>query len=62
MTLTTDGPGPPSLFPPESFVDALNADAFANGRPLRTALDPLVMLAWHTVSTPPPFRLPLPPL
>ena len=53
----------PPLIPPESFVASLNADAFVNGRPLRSALDPLVMLAWHTVSAPPPpFRLGLPAL
>lgn len=44
----TDGLAPePSLIPPESFVNSFNAGAFAHGRPLRTALDPLVMMAWH---------------
>ena len=51
----TEGPASaPSLIPPESFVDSFNASAFANGRPLRTALDPLVMMAWHLASAPPP--------
>jgi len=52
--VTEGAPAVPSLIPPESFVDSFNADAFANGRPLRTALDPLVMMAWHLVSAPPP--------
>ena len=52
--MTEDAPGQPSLIPPDWFVTSFNADAFMNGRPLRTALDPLLMLAWHTVSAPPP--------
>jgi hypothetical protein len=50
----TDDPAAPSLIPPEWFVDSFNAAAFANGRSLRSALDPLLMLAWHLVSAPPP--------
>lgn len=51
----TEGPAAePPLFPPDSFVASFNADAFAHGRPFRSALDPLVMMAWHFASAPPP--------
>jgi len=41
----------PPLIPPEEFVAQVNARN--PGLPYRTALDPLMMLLWHTVSAPP---------
>lgn len=61
----TDGAAPePSLFPPDWYVDSFNANALVNGWPMRTALDPLLMMAWHLASAPPPqsFCLGLPAL
>lgn len=43
-----NGPEPdPPLIPPPDFVERYNAEPTAAGLPYRTALDPLVMLAWH---------------
>lgn len=49
----SDGTPPPGgmpLIPPDGFVTAFNARAMANGQPFRSALDPLVMMAWHLAS------------
>jgi hypothetical protein len=61
----TDGPAPePSLIPPDWYVASFNAGALKDGRPFRSALDPLVMMAWHLASAPPPgpFLIGLPAL
>jgi hypothetical protein len=51
------------LFPPYWFVERFNEQAFERRSPAdrwpryRTALDPLVMLAWHQASMLPPLPL-----
>lgn len=51
-----------SIIPPDGFVAGFNTEATVNGQPFRSALDPLVMLAWHLVNEPPaqPFVTGLP--
>ena len=41
----------PPIFPPPSFVLRYNE---ANPGRFRTSMDPLVMLAWHMATQPPP--------
>jgi len=40
------------LFPPPDFVARFNMEPVAAGLPYRTALDPLVMYAWHLATAP----------
>jgi hypothetical protein len=49
-------PEPPAipLIPPDEFVARFNA---GNPGRYRTALDPLVMAAWHATSRPPPLSM-----
>jgi hypothetical protein len=39
-------PGVP-VIPPDGFVTRFNLAAMAEGQRFRSALDPLVMMAWH---------------
>ena len=50
----------PSLLPPQWFVERWNLMGH-RGAPYATALDPLVMMAWHLVTEPArkPFRIPI---
>jgi hypothetical protein len=45
------------LFPPPDFVERFNAEPVAAGLPYRTAMDPLVMHAWHLATAPAPQSL-----
>lgn len=49
------------LFPPQWFVDHWNSNGL-RGAPYATAIDPLVMMAWHLAgeSARKPFRLTVP--
>jgi hypothetical protein len=64
MTASGPEPGPalgpepgPGLIPPAWFVTNFNREPLALGLPFRTALDPLVMQAWHFATSEPPVRL-----
>ena len=48
---------PIPVIPPPDFVARFNAEPTAAGLPYRTALDPLVMLAWHYATSEPPQPL-----
>ena len=54
--------GEPPLIPPDEFVTRWNVAAMQAGQPFRSALDPLVMLAWHLATerdrSPQPITLP----
>jgi hypothetical protein len=43
------------IVPPPWFVENFNREPVAAGLPYRTALDPLVMQAWHFATSEPPL-------
>ncbi len=60
MSTEDDAAPPVPVIPPDEFVTRFNLGC-PDG-PFRSALDPLVMLAWHTINEEPPYRPVLPAL